>query len=96
MDNTELLLKTHKREGVCGEMSWKQRLTGWAVCIALGKFLKKTEKTIFYFFPKMNFSNFFIGWLLSILSFIFLITGKKDAVKTSIIYSIGNLMNILA
>lgn len=36
------------------------------------------------------------GWCLAIISFLLLIVGKKDLVKFAVIYSLGNLINILA
>lgn len=37
-----------------------------------------------------------LGWLLSILSFLTLILGKKNIIKFAVVYSLGNLINILA
>lgn len=37
-----------------------------------------------------------LGWFLAFMSFVLLIFGKRDIVKFAVIYSLGNLINILA
>lgn len=60
-----------KQKSMCGKLSMKERMFGFAACCAL-------------------------GWILSILSYLTLILGKRNIVKFAVIYSLGNLINILA
>jgi hypothetical protein len=74
-----------KKKSMCGKLSFKQRLIGWAICNVLGKLSSNVKYLIS---P--------LGWLITIGSYLSYLSGGKNIVIFAVSFSLGNLISILA